>query len=75
MAKKLVFTLTADGMPEDEMDRAELLAKIKPARDAFVEAVMAIIPVKYEMKVMTSKAASTRKPRAAATGTARAAAE
>ena len=74
MAKKLVFTLTADGMPEDEMDRAELLAKIKPARDTFVQAVHAIIPVKHDMKVMTAKTVSTRKPRTA-TGTARAAAE
>lgn len=67
--KKMVFTVTAENVPEDEMERAEMLGKIKPARDSFLAALKECgVDHKHETKVMTMKAASTtpRKKRGSA---------
>jgi len=72
MAKKLVFTVTGE-VPDDEMDRAELLGKIKPHRDTFLAALKeAGITHTHETKVLTAKAtpAAPRKKREPATPTA-----
>lgn len=65
MAKKMTITITGDNIPDDEMDRAELLGKIKPARDVFLAALKeAGITHTHETKVFTEKAKSDI-PRAA----------
>ncbi len=62
MAKKLTFTLTAT-LPDDAMDQAEVIAKLKAPRDAFVAALKdAGLEHEHETKVMTAKAPSD-KPR------------
>jgi hypothetical protein len=79
MSKKLVFTVTAP-MPDDEMDRAELLGKIKPHRDVFLAAIKetGITGHAHDTRVITEKVTAPE-PRArrgtAATQPDRAAAE
>lgn len=67
MAKKMVFTLTGD-LPDDDMDAAELIGKLKPARDEFLKAVQAAgMKHVHETKTQTVKASGgPRKPRVAA---------
>lgn len=66
MAKKFVFSLSGD-LPADEMDAAEVLGKIKPARDAFVAALNeAGVTHVHSTKVANERAPSD-KPREART--------
>lgn len=64
--KKMTFTVTAENVPEDEMERAEMLGRIKPHRDAFVKALDDLgVKITHVTKVITAKGtAAPRKPRA-----------
>lgn len=67
MAKKMVFTLTGD-LPDDDMDAAELIGKLKPARDAFLAAVKDTgMKHVHETKTQAIKPSGPRKPRSPAT--------